>query len=272
MNADIQQFSMGTWVAILAAATSFVGVFVAIASTRTAGAARGDRARTGWVGWAAFAFAVLGAWVPQLLVAAGLGLSSGDVDVSTRIRFDLTWLVISLVVVFVLSAAAFFVLASPRRSWQATGALAAALLWVGLVGGNLAFVRSLVLQGTHSLDPLYVGVSAAVALVVAVGVVATVLRLGTRTLRLVASLPIAALVVVIYWAGFEGVSVSPDPQFAPPSGVEIFSALLPAFLLGMLVVTIPIAALLMAPDRVSAALEREADLLAEESNEAFTLN
>jgi NO-binding membrane sensor protein with MHYT domain len=144
-------------------------------------------------------------------------------------------------------------------------AAAAVILGVGLAGMHVAIVSSLVIQGSVSFDPILTGAAAVIGLVIGAAIMWSISILDSRALRLVAALVVAAALVAMHYTGVFGLSVTVDPEAPRPDGLEVFSILFPVFVLGMLVVTIPITALLMAPDRVAAELELEADMLAAES-------
>ena len=267
MSDDLQHFSMGTWIVALAAVTAFIGVFVGIASARKAVTAPNPRQRYLWLAWGALSIGGIGAWLPHYIAMVGFEVYGSVV------RYDVLWIVISFVVPVAAAAVALLIISPPptkHRMPSSTvemGRLAggAVLLGVGFAGMHLAIVSSLEIQGSVDFDPLFTAAAAVIGLLVGAGIMWSISALESRTLRLIASVVVAVGLVAMHYTGVFGLSVTVDPTMARPDGLEVFSILFPVFVLGMLVVTIPITALLMAPDRVAAELELEADMLAAES-------
>ncbi|MFC0446610.1 MHYT domain-containing protein [Rhodococcus jostii] len=267
MSDDLQHFSMGTWIVALAAVTAFIGVFVGIASARKAVTAPNPRQRYLWLAWGALSIGGIGAWLPHYIAMVGFEVYGSVV------RYDVLWIVISFVVPVAAAAVALLIISPPptkHRMPSSTvemGRLAggAVLLGVGFAGMHLAIVSSLEIQGSVGFDPLFTAAAAVIGLLVGAGIMWSISALESRTLRLIASVVVAVGLVAMHYTGVFGLSVTVDPTMARPDGLEVFSILFPVFVLGMLVVTIPITALLMAPDRVAAELELEADMLAAES-------
>ncbi|RZL71333.1 MAG: hypothetical protein EOP32_40205 [Rhodococcus sp. (in: high G+C Gram-positive bacteria)] len=267
MSDDLQHFSMGTWIVGLAAVTAFIGVFVGIASARKAVTAPNPRQRYLWLAWGALSIGGIGAWLPHYIAMVGFEVYGSVV------RYDVLWIVISFVVPVAAAAVALLIISPPptkHRMPSSTvemGRLAggAVLLGVGFAGMHLAIVSSLEIQGSVDFDPLFTAAAAVIGLLVGAGIMWSISTLESRALRLIASVVVAVGLVAMHYTGVFGLSVTVDPTVARPDGLEVFSILFPVFVLGMLVVTIPITALLMAPDRVAAELELEADMLAAES-------
>ena len=272
MSDDLQHFSMGTWIVALAAVTAFIGVFVGIASARKAVTAPNPRQRYLWLAWGALSIGGIGAWLPHYIAMVGFEVYGSVV------RYDVLWIAVSFVVPVAAAAVALLIISPPPTKHRLPsasveiGRLAggAVLLGVGFTGMDLAIVASLEIQGSVGSDILLTAASAVIGLVVGAGIMWSISALESRTLRLVASVVVAAGLVAMHYTGVFGLSVTVDPSVARPDGLEVFSILFPVFVLGMLVVTIPITALLMAPDRVAAELELEADMLAAESLAAET--
>ncbi|MDV7356350.1 MHYT domain-containing protein [Rhodococcus oxybenzonivorans] len=267
MSDELQQFSMGTWVVGLAVVTAFIGLFVGIASGRKAMTATSPRQRYLWLAWGAVSIGGIGAWLPHYIAMVGFEVAG------STLRYDAVWIVVSFAVPVLAAGVALLIVSPPpskhRRPTTSVEisrlAAAAVILGVGLAGMHLAIVSSLVIQGSVSFDPVLTGVAAVIGLVIGAAIMWSISILDSRALRLVASLVVAAALVAMHYTGVFGLSVTVDPEAPRPDGLEVFSILLPVFVLGMLAVTIPITALLMAPDRVAAELELEADMLAAES-------
>lgn len=116
------------------------------------------------------------------------------------------------------------------------------------------------LQGTFTFDTTFVLATAAVSLVVAFSFLWLVEVAGSFLLRLCGSVVTGAAVLGVYFLGMAAVDVTPDATMPMPGGTELFSVLFVVFVVGMVVITVPIVLALMdPPDRVAAQLEREAD-------------
>ncbi|MEV0946991.1 MHYT domain-containing protein [Rhodococcus sp. NPDC049939] len=270
MSDGFQQFSMGTWVIGLAMVMAFIGVFVGVASARKAETAQTSRQRTMWLAWGALSIGGIGAWLPHYIAMVGFEVYS------SMVRYDILWIVISLVVPVAAAAGALLIVSPPstkhRRSNASVeiGRLAAgaALLGVGLVGMHLSIVYSIGIQGSVDFGPALTVAAGLIGFLVGAGVIWSVTSLHSRAVRLAAAMAVAVAVVAMHYTGMVGLSVTVDPTAARPGGLEVFSILFPVFVLAMLLITIPITALLMAPDRVAAEFELEADMLAAESRAA----
>ena len=272
MSDELQHFSMGTWIVALAAVTSFIGVFVGIASARKAMTAPNPRQRYLWLAWGALSIGGFGAWLPHYIAMVGFEVYGSVV------RYDVVWIAISFVVPVAAAAVALLIISPPPTKHRRPStsveisrlAGGAVLLGIGFTGMDLAIVASLEIQGAVNSDIVLTTASAAIGFVVGAGIMWSISALESRTLRLVASVVVAVGLVAMHYTGVFGLSAAVDQSVARPDGLEVFSILFPVFVLGMLVVTIPITALLMAPDRVAAELELEADMLAAESLAAET--
>ncbi|AOW93905.1 hypothetical protein BFN03_17930 [Rhodococcus sp. WMMA185] len=273
MSDGLQQFSMGTWIIALAAVTGFIGVFVGVASARKAATAANPRQRTLWLAWGALSIGGIGAWLPHYIAMVGFEVSGSVV------RYNVLWIAISFVVPVAAAAAALLIVSPPttkhRRSSATVevGRLAAgaALLGAAFIGMHVAIVYSIEIQGSVNLGALLTVVAALIGFLIGAGIIWSIYALESRRQRLVAAVAVAVAVVTMHYAGMWGLTATVDTTVAHPDGLEVFSVLFPVFVLGMLVVTVPITALLMAPDRVAAEFELEADMLAAESLAAESL-
>ncbi|WP_072690452.1 MHYT domain-containing protein [Rhodococcus marinonascens] len=267
MSDGLQQFSMGTWIIALASITAFVGIFVGVASARKATTTPIPRQRMLWLAWGALSIGGIGAWLPHYIAMVGFDVYG------SMVRYDVLWIVISFVVPVAATSIALLIVSPPptkhRRSSASVeiGRLAAgaALLGVGFIGMQLAIVYSVEIQGSVDSNPVLIAAAAVIGFLVGAGIIWSISSLDSRTLRLVAAVAVAVAVVAMHYTGVWGLTATVDPTTARPDGLEVFSILFPVFVLGMLLVTVPITALLMAPDRVAAEFELEADMLAAES-------
>ena len=72
-------------------------------------------------------------------------------------------------------------------------------------------------------------------------------------------------VVGMHYTGMSAVRVTVDAAAPVPAGLEVFSFLFPVFVIGLLALAIPIAAVMMSPDRRDIELEEEANEWSAES-------
>lgn len=257
---------MGTWVLVLAAVTSFVGVFVGVASARKAVTVRGSQHRLSWLAWGALSIGGVGLWLPKVIALVGLEIEG------TAIRYDMMLIVFSLLVAVATGFAALYVVSplpnrhrAPTRSVEfGRLAIGGAILAIGTTVAHLLIVSGVRIQGEVDFDIVMIAASAVVNLLAVVLILWTAQAVDARVVRLGCAFAAGCALVAAHYIGVYGIEPSIDPDVAPPSGTEMFSILFPAFVLGLLVLTIPITALLMAPDRVAAELDLEADALAGE--------
>ncbi|MGX7730336.1 MHYT domain-containing protein [Rhodococcus sp. 2H158] len=271
MDTHVHLFGMGTWVIVLAYVTSAIGLLVGLASARKSLSAGSERARLYWLMRAALSTGGVGVWLAHFLPMAGF-----TVDGSI-IRYDLLGIVFSMAVALV-SAFVAMVVVQPkrvsRRARPSRGAVAARLLGgslvlgAGIAGVHYSIMWAMELQGTVAYDMTYVAASVVAACLTAVVVLWLVTVADSRWMRIVGSIFAGAAVIGVHFLAMAAVQVTVDPATAAPSGVEVFAVLFPVFVLGMLILTVPIMALLMAPDRVAAALEAEAEAWAQQHSPA----
>ncbi|NLG54104.1 MAG: hypothetical protein GX542_00385 [Rhodococcus sp.] len=267
LSPNVNVMAMGPWAIIIAASASFLGVAVAVAGVNKAVNTRSARTRIVWLSWSSISFGLVGSMGPTCLALVGF-----EVD-GSRVRFDPVWLTAAAVVSVVGSALAFAALApGTRRSQHISNSprwgqlsLSVSLLAATLIGVHLLIVQSIQVQGkVYMLIP-----ATALALVLAiVAAFATILAaqlLDTRSRRLLASVGITVALASIYFCGILGIDVVVNPAASVPEGFEMFAIALPGYAVLVLLMALPITSLLMAPDRVSAELEAEADELANES-------
>ncbi|MGV9746143.1 MHYT domain-containing protein [Rhodococcus zopfii] len=253
MDADVQLFSMGSWVVALAFATSSIGLLVGLVSARKARFAATERQGLYWLLLAAATAGGVGIWLALLLAVAGFGVADSVV------RHDLVTIAFSLAVSLVSSFVAMVVAISRDRHSPGRLFVGGVLFGAGICVVFLSLIWSVRLQGTSSFDTLFVLATAAVSLVVAFSFLWLVEVADRPLLRICGSVVTGAAVLGVYFLGMASVDVTPDTTMAMPEGAELFSVLFAVFVVGMVVITVPIVLVLMDPDRVAAQLEREAD-------------
>jgi len=135
----------------------------------------------------------------------------------------------------------------------------ALVLGAGLAAVPFTILWAVRIQGTLDFDPMWLLGALALALVTAVGFMAQVETADTWPKRLLSSALAGAAVIAVHFLTGASVGVTVDPAVPAPTGIEVFSILFPLFVVGLLLLAVPIVAVLLTPDRVAAQLEREAD-------------
>lgn len=263
----LNPLSMGVWVVLIAASAAFLGVAVAVAGLNKALNTQSSQTRAIWLGWASISFGIAGIFGPYCLALVGVEV------IGSRVRYDPMWLALAGVVAVVGSAIAFVILA-PRRlrnqhiskepQWGRLG-ISIVILTATIIGSHVIVVNSIEVQGSvYMLIPMAV-LATILAVIVAVSVVLSAQYFDGRARRLLATLGITAVLTGMYYCAIFGLDVIVNPAVDVPEGLEMFAVALPGYVLLVLLMMLPITSLLMAPDRISAELEAEADVLAAES-------
>ncbi len=77
-------------------------------------------------------------------------------------------------------------------------------------------------------------------------------------------------VVALHYTGMAGVRVTLDPSMPAPEGMTVMSLLFPAFVLGIIVLAVPITALLLASDPEDAVRDARLEQWRRRSNGRWT--
>lgn len=232
----MQHFSMGLWLLFLAYIVSVVGCVVGLACTRQSAVAPTSGARFGWLVMAAVSIGGIGIWLMHFIAMLGF-----SVDGSVA-RYDVLWTVLSALLA--IGATLVGLLTIGRR----------VNIWTLLVGGvvmgiavnvmHYTGMNAIRIQGSVSYDATLVGVSVAIAVVAGTLSLWFTLVLQKPLLLMAAGLVMGVAVVGMHYTGMAAVSVSVDPAAPVPAGLEVFSFLFPVFVIGLLALAAPIAALL----------------------------
>lgn len=253
MDEGLQLFTMGIWVIALAYLTSTIGVFVGVTSARKVRTASTDGLRIWWLVVATLVSGGVGVWLAQFLPMAGFGVEG------SMVRYDVASIAFSMTVALV-SVFIALLIAMPSYGGGSTGRTVAGalVLGAGLAGVHFTILWSVRISGTIGYSAPLVLATIALAMVTAVGFMWQVLGADTWPKRLVMSAVAGAAVVGVYFVGVASVRVELDAS-VPPSGFEVFSILFPLFVVGLLLLAVPIVAVLLAPDRIAAQLESESE-------------
>ncbi|MEU5841089.1 MHYT domain-containing protein [Rhodococcus sp. NPDC047139] len=259
MGEGLELFTMGSWVTALAYLTSTIGVFVGVTGARRVRTTSSERLRSYWMILAALVSGGVGVWLAMFLPMAGFAVEDSVV------RYDTVTIAFSVLVALVSVYLALFV-AIPAGSPGTLGrtVVGALVLGAGLAAVPFAVLGAVRIQGTMSFEPMWVVASVVLAIVTAVGFLAQVKTADTWPKRLLSSALAGAAVVAVHFLAAASVRVSVDPEVGVSGGIEVFSILFPLFVVGLLLLAVPIVLVLQAPDRVAAELEAESERWAAE--------
>lgn len=224
MRYEVNLFTMGTWVAVLAFAVALLGVLLGIGCL--ARMRRADTTTRGipWVVLGGIALGGIGVWVMQLIALLGF------VVVERPIRYNLTFLGLAGLAAIVATGAAFLV--------RGTGTAGV----VRVIGSGLVYAVGIL--AAHYLGVMAMDVGMDIqrdttmsAIFLAAAVVSAVLTmLGGSTRRpipLTAGIAIlsAAAITATQYVGMASVYVSSSGQAQPVTdGVVLFNVLMPTLL------------------------------------------
>ncbi|MGH3879795.1 MAG: MHYT domain-containing protein [Actinophytocola sp.] len=236
----VHHFDLGTWLMFFAYATSVVGSTVGLACTPLARYARSEAARLGWLALAAVAIGGVGIWLMHFI--AMLGFTTPGLPV----RYDVGRTAISAV----LAVGAVFVgllVFGARRRYS---------LWRLLVGGTITGLAvalmhytgmwALNVKGSISYDFGLVVLSVAIAVLAATAALWFTVATDRLPLRVLAGLVMGIAVTGMHYTGMAAVRANLDPNAPSPEGVEVFTFLLPVFVVAAVALAGTITAVLMA--------------------------
>lgn len=253
----LHHFVFGTWLLLLVCGVAAVGCVVGLACTRRAAQAADERGRRQWLAMAALSIGGVAVWLMHFVAILGFAVDG------TTIRFDPVLTAVSLALPVGGSYAA--LLAAARRPGSQRLTAAGALL--GLAGAAMHYTGMLAvdLQGRVLYDPPLAVLSAVVAVAGAAVALRLALKGSSARERFAGALLLAAAFVAMHYVGMAAVRVEATPGALMPAGLEAFSFLMPALVLGMLALSAPIVGIMLRGDAKTVDLNREADLLAAES-------
>lgn len=243
MNSHVHHFDMGLWLLFLAYIVSVTGSVVGLACTRHGAAASNERDRLRWLAMASIAIGGVAIWLMHFIAMLGFAIPNSVV------RYHLGWTVASAV----LSISAVFVgLITIGRTVDLRRLVAGGVI-TGLAVALMHYTGmwAVRFQGTIAYDKSLVALSILIAVVAATAALWFTLVLESPLPRLAAGLVMGVAVVGMHYTGMAAVRVTVDRAAPVPSGLEVFSFLFPVFVIGLLALAVPIAAVMLAPDRVT---------------------
>lgn len=239
----VHHFDLGSWVAFFAYATSAVGSTVGLACTTLARRARTDTARLSWLGLAALSIGGVGIWLMHFI--AMLGFTTPGLPV----RYDIGRTGISAILAIGAVFAGLLVFGARRRfaMWRLlvggvlTGLAVALMHYTGMWAVNL--------KGTITYDSNLVALSVGIAVLAATVALWFTVAVERLWLQILAGMVMGVAVVGMHYTGMAAVRAHLDPTAPAPVGVEVFTFLLPIFVVAAVVLAGAITAVLMAaPD------------------------
>ena len=256
-HSEMHHFDMGIWLLALAFVVSVVGSIVGLACTRRSATAVSDNERLMWLAIAATAIGGIAIWLMHFIAMLGFTVPGSVV------RYDIGWTIASAI----LSVVAVFVGLIVAGRTLHVGRLILAGVIMGLAVNLMHYtgMRALRIQGDigYSVGPVIASI--VVAVVAATAALFFTFVLHSIAMRVVAGVVMGVAVVGMHYTGMAAVGVTVDSARPVPGGSEVFTFLFPVFVAGVIALAGAIGAVMLAPDRTTAALDAEADLLAAEA-------
>ncbi|WP_330184874.1 hypothetical protein OHB26_15555 [Nocardia sp. NBC_01503] len=234
-------FSMGYWVIGLALIVSVAGASCGLACIRQSTKSVTARFRLLWLFVAASSIGGVGVALSVFVSMLGFGVKG------TTLRYDSTmttlFSALSGLTVFIS-----LVIAGKTLNWIRL--VAGALVMAGGLGTvHLLLLSAIRVQG--STDRSLVSIVAVYVIAAVASALMLWFSLWAKTVPvlMVGSLAYAVMVTGMHYAGLTGLQVHLNNSAAIPEGDELFNFFVPFFIIGTLSLTIPITAILVAPDR-----------------------
>ncbi|MGH3756921.1 MHYT domain-containing protein [Actinophytocola sp.] len=236
----VHHFDLGSWLVLFAYTTSVVGSTVGLACTQLARYARTNAARIGWLALAAVTIGGVGIWLMHFI--AMLGFTTPGLPV----RYD----------IFRTAFSAFLAIGAVFGGLLVFGARRTFVPWRLLLGGVITGLAvalmhysgmwAVNIKGSISYDTELVGLSILIAVLAATAALWFTVTTDRLWLRVLAGLVMGVAVTGMHYTGMAAVRANLDPSAPAPAGVEVFTFLLPIFILAAVAVAATITAVLMA--------------------------
>jgi NO-binding membrane sensor protein with MHYT domain len=236
----VHHFDLGSWLVFFAYTTSVVGSTVGLACTPLARMARTEATRVGWLALAALTIGGVGIWLMHFI--AMLGFTTPGLPV----RYDIgrTSLSALLAVGAVFTGLLVF---GARRQYSLWRLLAGGVI-MGLAVAlmHYAGMWALNIKGTVTYDTGLVVLSVGIAVLAATAALWFTVATDRLWLRVLAGLIMGVAVTGMHYTGMAAVRVHLDTTAPAPAGVEVFTFLLPIFVVASVALAGTITAVLMA--------------------------
>ncbi len=233
---------MGFWVVGLALITSFAGVACGLACIRQSTKSVTAKFRLVWVLVASSSIGGVGVAMPVFMLMLGLELENAQ-----TLRYEATLTNVSTVISGI-SVFVALLIAGSTLNWVRLG-IGAVVMAGGLGTSHLFLLSAIHVPG--SVDRSLVSIIAVYVIALMISVLTIWFSLTVKSLPLLlgGSVVFAVLVIAMHYAGITGVEVHVAAGAAPPEGQQLFDFFVPFFIIGSLSLTVPITAILVAPDR-----------------------
>lgn len=234
-------FSMGYWVIGLMAIYSIAAAAVGLACLRHADAARSRRFQLVWLFFAAGAFGGVGVGMPVFDSLIGVSVRDGQLLYDPMLTTlasaaSGTTVMISLVVTGLV------------RRWARLAA-GAIIMGIGLASVNHLMLSAIRVQGVVQQDPVSVYMAYAVAILLSAVTLWFALSPRPLPARVVMVVLYGVTVIVMHYIELTGLHIQIDPAATTPTGDDLFDSFVPFHIISSLSLAIPIAAMLLAPDK-----------------------
>jgi NO-binding membrane sensor protein with MHYT domain len=236
----VHHFDLGSWLVFFAYGTSVVGCTVGLACTQLARRARAEATRIGWLALGSVSIGGVGIWLMHFI--AMLGFTTPGLPV----RYDIGRTAISALLAFGAVFGGLLVFGA-RRTFS---------VWRLLLGGvitglavalmHYAGMWALNVKGSISYDPGLVALSVAIAVLAATAALWFTVATDKLWLRVLAGLVMGMAVTGMHYTGMAAVRANLDHHAPAPGGVEVFTFLLPIFVVAAITLAAMITAVLMA--------------------------
>jgi NO-binding membrane sensor protein with MHYT domain len=248
MSHELHHFSMGLWVLFLAGATAVIGSYVGLSCVRQS---LKDPRRNGakrWLLMASLSIGGVGIWLMHFI-----GMMAFDVT-GSAVRYDLTLTLFSALLAVVATLFGLWIVDIRTRAVRRVPRIGRLAIGGAVMGSAVSLMhysgmRAIRIQGSIEHNPAFVIVSVIIGFA---GATAALWLAGVAerlVVRIQAAFVMGFAVVALHYTGMAGVRVTVDPTAPLPSGMTVMALLFPSFVLGIVVLSVPIAALLLAPSK-----------------------
>ena len=238
-TADTDLFTMGYWLIALTVSISVVGMFVGLACA--VNGRRSVRFRPIWVAAAAVSIGGVGIWLASTVSLLGVSIPG------RTIRYDGSQLTVSLL--FAVAAVFVCLLIAGREFQPKRMAVAAVSLSVGTGVMLWLQLTSVDIEGSVQLTYWLFLLATLLAVAAAALCLWLFQRFRFPAARVGSVLLFAAGVAAFSFTGVSGLEFRLQPNASAPEGTELFGYVFPMFVLGLLALSVPITAVLVAPER-----------------------
>ncbi|WP_330228428.1 hypothetical protein OHA40_20015 [Nocardia sp. NBC_00508] len=236
---SVDQFALGYWLVVLSVGISVLGAVVGLACI--VHGARSVQFRLVWVVSAAISLGGVGAWLATSVAMLGLRVPG------STLRYDSGRLVAALVVSIVTVVAALLIIGrKPRLALLLPGGL---VLGLGIALTHYLGIGSIAIQGSVEVTIWLAAVSTVIGVITATATLWSFQAARFPLARAATVLLFGVGVAATYYTALAALHFDVNRSAKIPEGVELFDFVFPMFVIGLLALTVPISAVLIAPDR-----------------------